>query len=197
VAQAPSDSTADAPVAPPREGGALGLPETRFSRLVEPWITWVGKAASIFWPILIAVIAVNVVMRYAFGSGRVEFEEIQWHLFAVGFLLPLGWCALVDAHVRIDVVAEHYPRRAKLWVELFGLVFWLLPFVLVVLWYSVPFVAYSFRINEVSEAPGGLPYRYAVKAFLFIGFFFLALSALSQLTRVVAALRGERAGPGA
>jgi TRAP-type mannitol/chloroaromatic compound transport system permease small subunit len=65
----------------------------------------------------------------------------------------------------------------------------------VVLWYSVPFIAYSFRINEVSEAPGGLPYRYLVKAFLFIGFLFLGLAAVSHLTRVIAALRGTRARP--
>ena len=170
----------------------MQLPETRLSRALDPWNERVGKVASIFWPVLVAIITINVVMRYALGSGRVEFEEIQWHLFAIGFLLPLGWCALVDAHVRIDVMAEHYPLRTRLWIELFGLLAWLLPFVLVVLWYTVPFVAYSFRIDEVSEAPGGLPYRYVVKAFLFIGFFFLGLAAASQLSRVVAALRGPK-----
>ena len=175
---------------PPAGGGHLALPETRLSRALDPWIERIGKSASIFWPILVAVIAVNVVMRYAFGRGRVEFEEIQWHLYAIGFLLPLGWCALVDAHVRIDVFAEHYRRRVKLWIELFGLLAWLLPFIFVVLWYSVPFIEYSLRIQEVSEAPGGLPYRFAIKAFLFIGFFILGLAAVSRLTRVIAALRG-------
>src|SRR5512134_258457 len=122
MAEVPNGSASAVYVEPPPEGGRhVALPETGFSRAVEPWIAWIGKSASVFWPILVAVITVNVVMRYAMGSGRVEFEEIQWHLYAIGFLLPLGWCALVDAHVRIDVFAEHYPYRAKLWIELFGL----------------------------------------------------------------------------
>jgi TRAP-type mannitol/chloroaromatic compound transport system permease small subunit len=60
-----------------------------------------------------------------------------------------------------------------------------------VLWYSVPFVAYSFRINEISEAPGGLSYRWAIKAFLFIGFALLAAATLSRLSRVLKALFGQ------
>jgi TRAP-type mannitol/chloroaromatic compound transport system permease small subunit len=156
---------------------------------VDPAIEWIGKSASILWPLLVAIITVNVVMRYAFGSGRIEFEEIQWHLFAMGFLLPLGWCVLLDAHVRIDVLAEHYGTRTKLWIELACILAWLLPFIALVIWYSVPFVAYSFRINEVSEAPGGLPWRWAIKAFLLIGFVVLGAAVLSRLTRVAAALR--------
>ena len=189
--------TKAAPAAPPGlaegDGGHLpSLPRTRFSEAVDPAITWIGKAASVFWPVLVLIITVNVVMRYAFGSGRIEFEEIQWHLFAIGFLLPLGWCVLIDAHVRIDVFAEHYSRRAKLWIEAACIVGWLLPFIALVVWYSIPFVAYSFRINEVSEAPGGLPYRWMIKSFLLIGFAILGLAVVSRLTRVFAELFGPR-----
>jgi TRAP-type mannitol/chloroaromatic compound transport system permease small subunit len=175
------------------KGGHIpDLPETRLSRAVDPVVTWVGKASAALWPLLVLVIAVNVLMRYALGSGRIEFEEIQWHLYAVGFLLPLGWCLLVDAHVRIDVAAEHYPRKAKLWIELACLVLWLLPFIALVVWYSVPFVAYSFNIGEISEAPGGLRYRWAIKVFLLVGFVFLGLAALSRLSRVAAELFGRK-----
>jgi TRAP-type mannitol/chloroaromatic compound transport system permease small subunit len=194
VARNPEETPPVVQVRPPESSGGHipDLPQTPFARAVDPVVAWIGKASSVLWPLLVAVIALNVLMRYALGSGRIEFEEIQWHLFAAGFLLPLGWCLLVDAHVRIDVAAEHYPRRTKLWIELACLVLWLLPFIALVTWYSVPFVAYSFRINEVSEAPGGLPYRWIIKSFLLLGFVVLGAAAVSRLTRVVAGLFGPR-----
>jgi TRAP-type mannitol/chloroaromatic compound transport system permease small subunit len=194
MARNPDESPAAVYVEPPASSGGHipGLPQTRFAQAVDPVIEWIGKSASVLWPLLVLVITVNVVMRYAFGSGRIEFEEIQWHFFAMGFLLPLGWCALLDAHVRIDVFAEHYSRRAKLWIEVACILAWLLPFIALVIWYSIPFVAYSFRIHEVSEAPGGLPYRWAIKSFLLIGFVVLGAAVVSRLTRIVAALRAPR-----
>ena len=171
----------------------IDLPDTGLARAIDPVIEWLGKASSIFWPILVAVITVNVLMRYVIGKGLIEFEEIQWHLYAVGFLLAQAWAAQGDGHVRIDVLAEHYPNRTKCWIELIGILVFLLPFIIVVLWYSVPFIAYSFRINEISEAPGGLSHRWAIKAFLFIGFALLAISTVARLSRVLKALFGPRA----
>ena len=170
----------------------IDLPDTRIARSIDPVIEWLGKASSIFWPILVLVITVNVLMRYVIGKGLIEFEEIQWHLYAVGFLLAQAWAAQGDGHVRIDVIAEHYPNRTKCWIELIGILVFLLPFIIVVLWYSVPFIAYSFRINEISEAPGGLSHRWAIKAFLFIGFALLAVSTVARLSRVLKAVFGPR-----
>jgi TRAP-type mannitol/chloroaromatic compound transport system permease small subunit len=190
---AQADATSGAQAAPvSKSKDHVALPETGFSRAVDPLIDWTGKVSSVLWPILVAVITINVLMRYVLGRGLVEFEEIQWHLYAVGFLLAQAWCVNNDGHVRIDVFAEHFRNRTKCWIELLGLVVWLLPFILVVAWYSVPFVAYSFRIGEISEAPGGLPYRFAIKAFLFVGFVLLGIAAVSRLTRVLAALAGRR-----
>lgn len=169
----------------------VDLPHTGISRAVDPVIAWLGKASSVIWPILVVVITGNVLMRYVVGRGLIEFEEIQWHLYAIGFLLAQAWAAQGDGHVRIDVLAEHYPNRTKLWIELVGILVFLLPFIAVVLWYSIPFIAYSIRVNEISEAPGGLSYRWAIKAFLFIGFALLATATLSRLTRVLKALFGQ------
>jgi TRAP-type mannitol/chloroaromatic compound transport system permease small subunit len=170
----------------------IDLPSTGLARAIDPVIEWLGKASSVIWPILVIVITANVLMRYVVGRGLVEFEEIQWHFYAIGFLLAQAWAAQGDGHVRIDVLAEHYPNRAKCWIEFIGIAVFLLPFIVVVLWYSVPFIAYSFRINEISEAPGGLPYRWAIKAFLFIGFALLAITTVARLSRVLKALFGPR-----
>jgi TRAP-type mannitol/chloroaromatic compound transport system permease small subunit len=125
-----------------------------------------------------------VVLRYAFGEGRIEFEEIQWHLYSAGFLLGLGYALQCDAHIRVDVLHERFSPTLKAWVELYGIVLLLLPFIALVLYYSVPFVAASYRLSEISNAPGGLPYRWAIKAMLPVGFLLLLLAVLSRLSRV-------------
>lgn len=161
---------------------------------MDPWLERLGRCASWLWLLLLIVIVANVVLRYAFGQGRVEFEEIQWHLYATGFLLGLSYAFKDDAHIRVDLMHERFGPTLRAWIELYGILLLLLPFIAVVLVFSIPFVAASHRLGEVSPSPGGLPYRWAVKAVLPLGFGFLLLAALSRLTRVWAYLflgRGE------
>lgn len=172
----------------------MELPSTGFSRALDPWLERLGRCASWLWLLLLIVIVANVVLRYAFGQGRVEFEEIQWHLYATGFLLGLSYAFKDDAHIRVDLMHERFGPTLRAWIELYGILLLLLPFIAVVLVFSIPFVAASHRLGEVSPSPGGLPYRWAVKAVLPLGFGFLLLAALSRLTRVWAYLflgRGE------
>ena len=172
----------------------MELPSTGFSRALDPWLERLGRCASWLWLLLLIVIVANVVLRYAFGQGRVEFEEIQWHLYAAGFLLGLSYALKDDAHIRVDLMHERFGPTLKAWIELYGILLLLLPFIAVVLIFSVSFVASSYQLGEVSPSPGGLPYRWAVKTVLPLGFSFLLLAALSRLTRVWAYLflgRGE------
>ncbi len=162
----------------------LELPHTRLSRAIEPLLSKVGQWSAWLWLALIAVIVANVLLRYAFGEGRIEFEEIQWHIYATGFLLGLGHALGEDAHIRVDVLHERFSPTLKAWIELYGLLLLLLPFAGVVLIYSLPFVGASFEFSEVSASPGGLPFRWAIKAMLPLGFLLLLLAALSRLSRV-------------
>jgi len=168
-------------------------PHTAFSRRVDHRLTQLGQWVSWLWLLLLAVIVLNVVMRYIFGEGRIEFEEIQWHLYAIGFLLGLSYANVKDAHVRVDVVRARLKPRHQAWVEFYGILLLLLPFLTLVIFYSLPFVHYSFVNSEVSEAPGGLPYRWAIKSFLLIGFGLMLLSSLARLSRVWTFLFGEDA----
>lgn len=168
------------------------LPETGFSRAVDPLVRVLGQWSSLLWPVLVAIITVNVVMRYVFGRGLIEFEELQWHIYAAGFMLGLAWVLQLDDHVRIDVISEHFSFRGKCWIELGGILVALLPFITVVVWYAIPFVNYSFTINEISEAPGGLSHRWAIKAVLPFAFLVLGIATVSRLTRVLAALFSQK-----
>lgn len=160
------------------------LPPTSFSMAIDAFINCIGRAVSWVWIALLAVIVTNVTLRYLFGEGRVEFEEIQWHLYSVGFLMGLSYAYSGDNHIRVDVLHERLSPRRKAWVELYGILLLLLPFLLLILIFSIPFVADSFRFSEISQAPGGLPFRWLIKAMLPIGFFLMLLSTLARLSRV-------------
>jgi TRAP-type mannitol/chloroaromatic compound transport system permease small subunit len=166
------------------------LPHTALSRRIDAFLGRLEAAVSWVWLLLLAVIVVNVVARYAFGEGRIEFEELQWHLYSVGFLVGIAAAVAVDVHVRVDVVRERFSPRTKAWIELYGLLLLFLPFVTLVLVYSVPFVALAYQSGEVSVSAGGLPYRWIIKGALGAGFALLGLAGVSRLLRVSAFLFG-------
>ena len=168
----------------------LALPTTSFSRVIDRVIRWFGEFASILWTVLVMTIVLQVVLRYAFGIGSIMLEETQWHLYAIGFLLGLSFTELQERHVRIDVLAAGFTSRTRLWIELLGVTFCLLSFSLLVIWFALPFVISSWQLSEVSAAPGGLPYRWAIKSFMVTAFVLLALIGISRLTRIFKALFG-------
>ena len=162
----------------------MQLPHSRFSLWVDRSITRLGNALSWIWLVLLTVIVTNVTMRYLFEMGSIELEELQWHLYAVGFLMGLSYAVVSDSHIRVDVVREKLSEVTKVWVEFYGLILLSIPFVLLVLFACIPFVEYSFRLREISEAPGGLPFRWIIKGMLFMGFTLLLVVSLARLTRV-------------
>ena len=172
----------------------MELPHTRWSRRIDAAVRRVGEAASWLWAVLLVVVVLNVVLRYAFGEGRIELEEIQWHLYAAGFLVALGYTVESDDHIRVDFLRARLSPRMRAWVELYGILLLLLPFVALVLVNAVPFVASSWQQAEVSIAPGGLPFRWAIKAMIPVGFAFLLLAVVARLLRVASFLFGFPAG---
>lgn len=166
----------------------MNLPHTRFSRGVEALLVRIGEAVSWVWLLLLVIIVLNVVMRYLFAEGRIEFEEIQWHLYSIGFLTGIAYADTIDAHIRVDVIRERLSPQTRAWIEFYGIILLLLPFIALVLYAAVPFVTYSFVASEVSQAPGGLPARWLIKGVLIIGFVLLLVSVLSRLSRLVSFL---------
>ena len=173
------------------------LPHTRASRAIDRLVRRIGDAISWIWLALLGVIALNVTLRYAFGSGRIELEELQWHLYSVGFLLGIPYAFAADAHIRVDVLRERMSARTQAWIELYGILLLLLPFVALVVLFAVPFVGESWSSGEISPSPGGLPLRWLIKSALLVGFALLGLASMSRLLRVCSLLFGSPrpAGP--
>jgi TRAP-type mannitol/chloroaromatic compound transport system permease small subunit len=151
---------------------------------IESGLDRLGAALSWVWLALIAVIVVAVVLRFVFGIGRIELEELQWHLYAIGFLFGIVGCATRDRHVRVDVIRERMSQRARDWVDLYGVLLFQIPLVILVLWSALPFVAESFGANEKSASAGGLPFRWILKSVLPISFALLGAASLARLIHV-------------
>jgi TRAP-type mannitol/chloroaromatic compound transport system permease small subunit len=168
----------------------LLLPHTSFSNIIESVTLRVGELVSWVWILLLGVVVLNVVMRYLFGEGRIEFEEIQWHLYSIGFLMGLSYGVSTDSHIRVDLFREKMDARLQAWIELYGILLLLLPFISLVVIYAVPFVEYSIFTAERSESPAGLSHRWLIKSMLLIAFIFLGLVTFSRLSRLSCYLFG-------
>ncbi|HPG27696.1 MAG: TRAP transporter small permease subunit [Spirochaetaceae bacterium] len=153
----------------------------------------VALVSSWVWLALIGTIGACVVLRYVFGITRVELEEAQWHLHAVGFLAGIVGCAVRDRHVRVDVLRDRMRPRTRDWVDFYGGLLLLAPLLALVLWSALPFVAESFATGERSVSPGGLGHRWLLKAALPLAGLGLALATAGGLLRIGRRLFG-RAG---
>jgi TRAP-type mannitol/chloroaromatic compound transport system permease small subunit len=167
----------------------LQLRHLPITKKIDNFVLGIGEIFNWLWVVLLAVIILNVILRYVFKSGMIELEELQWHLYCIGWLVGLSSTYIVDSHVRVDVLSERLDYRKKLWFELFGILILFLPFVILVLYYAVPFFELSWTTSERSTSANGLPARWLVKGFLVFSFFLLLLAGLSRITRVIATLR--------
>jgi len=138
--------------------------------------------------ILVVVIITQVLLRYGFGKGLVVLEELQWHLYAIGVMFGVSYAMVHDSHIRVDVLHMRLSERTHHIVEIFGILFLLAPFLFVVVDHGYDFFADSFRLNERSDAPTGLPWRWAIKAVIPLSFALLALAAVARIARSVSAL---------
>jgi TRAP-type mannitol/chloroaromatic compound transport system permease small subunit len=166
----PVPTTPTTPTTPPNQAG-------RLTRLLDG----IGSVVSWVWLALIGVIVLAVVLRFVFGIGRIELEELQWHLYAIGFLSGIVGCAVHDRHVRVDVLRERMSPRLRDWIDLYGLLIFQIPFVVLVLYSALPLVYESFISSEKSASAGGLPYRWVIKAVLPIAFAGVGFASFLQL----------------
>jgi TRAP-type mannitol/chloroaromatic compound transport system permease small subunit len=166
------------------------LPTTGISQGLDWVVSGIGKCASWLWVVVTGVIIWAVVGRYVFGQGSVFLEEVQWHLAGIGWLLGLGYTLVVDDHVRVDVIHERLSLKTQSWIELFGLMFLLLPFLGLAIYEMVPYAISSWEVGETSQAPAGLPYRWVLKGVLGVAFVLIVIAAISRLFKVTALLFG-------
>jgi TRAP-type mannitol/chloroaromatic compound transport system permease small subunit len=154
----------------------------------------VGKAAT--WLVLLVVVisAGNAVMRYTIDWSSNGLLEIQWYLFSAIFLLSAGYVLLKNEHIRIDVIAGRLSPRAQNWIDVFGILVFLLPMAGIVLYLSWPVFMNAWLTSETSPNPGGL-IRWPVRLLMPVGFLLLTAQGISELIKRVAFLAGRGPDP--
>ena len=166
----------------------------KLSSLIDGLTERIGK--SIIWLVLVVTLigAGNAVMRYTINYSSNAFLEIQWYLFSAIFLFGAGYTLKRNEHVRIDLIAGRLSRRGQAWIDIFGIIFFLLPMAIAVMYLSWPIFLLALHNNEQSSNAGGLAV-WPVRLLVPIGFFLLVIQGLSELIKRIGFLLGKCSDP--
>lgn len=141
---------------------------------------------------MIAAIVFDVVTRRFLVLASLAVQELEWHFHTALFTLAAGYAYVRNAHIRIDLVRDRMSERRRAWIELCGIVLFLVPYVAVIFYFTFTYTWGAFERLEGSRMPGGLPYRFIIKSTLPIGLLLLGLAGAAVAARCVLVLRGVR-----
>ena len=119
-------------------------------------------------------------------------QELEWHFHVANFALVLGYGYIYNRHVRVDLVREKLSFRKQAWIEFLGVSLFMIPFCLIVAYFSFEYVANAFVTNEQSSSLVGLSHRWAIKSILVFGLLLAAVAGFSIWLQVAFALFGPR-----
>jgi TRAP-type mannitol/chloroaromatic compound transport system permease small subunit len=200
--------------APVNRGGTHGRRNLKsllaFSRRIDEVSRWFGLVAT--WLVLLAalVCALDALLRYGIGTLLVlggdgasgesftwlfelykansnSLRDLQLVMFAGMVMLGSAWTLKVNEHVRVDIAYTALSDRARIWIDLTGTVLFLMPFCILMIYFSWPWFMESWTGNELSQNAGGMP-RWPLKIFVPFGFALIFLQGVSELIKCVAAL---------
>jgi TRAP-type mannitol/chloroaromatic compound transport system permease small subunit len=159
------------------------------SRFIDRVTAFVGR--SVMWLILLAVLvsAGNAVVRKVFNWSSNSLLEMQWYLFGAAFMGAAAYTLQQNEHIRIDIFYGTRSRKTQHWIDLFGHVFFTLPFVVLMTWYLVPYAWQSWQIGQISTNAGGLVI-WPARLVLVIGFVLLVFQVISEIIKKSAIMQG-------
>lgn len=143
----------------------------------------VGRSVMWLTVIMVLVQAAVVLLRYVFAIGFVPMQEMVWTMNGLVFLLGAGFTLFKNGHVRVDVFYRDARPRTRAVIDALGALVLLLPFCIVTLVLSWPYVATSWRVLEGSREVGGLPGLFLLKTVLLVFAALLGMQAVSLAIR--------------
>jgi TRAP-type mannitol/chloroaromatic compound transport system permease small subunit len=150
---------------------------------------FVGRILAILLLLMVVNVFYDVVMRYFLHNSSVAMQEMEWHIFSVMFLFGISVALLDEGHVRVDFLYDRFSIRSKATINIIGTILFLVPLALLVLFGSLDYVVDSYEIHEISEDPGGLPYRWLIKAMIPLSFGYLIFCSLGYTVKQINVLR--------
>ena len=155
--------------------------------------TLLGKVSAWLTLFMVIVTFVVVVMRYGFDVGLIWLQESVVWMHAVVFMVGAAYTLQREEHVRVDIFYRQMSPQRQAWVNLIGVLVFLLPLCVFLGWKAFDFVAVSWRLQEASRESGGLPYPMIplLKSILIVMPVTVALQGVVILSRCVRTIRGS------
>jgi TRAP-type mannitol/chloroaromatic compound transport system permease small subunit len=164
------------------------------ARMLDLVVEHAGRLASWTGFALVCVMAFNVLLRYLFHTGSVAMQELEWHLMAPVSLLCIAYAIKHEGHVRVDILYGRFPPRLKQALEVVSCLA-AVTFSIIIIKLSWGYVMQSYLIGEKSPDPGGLPYRFILKAMIPLGFLLLLIQSLAATLRALIPFFGGGVSP--
>ena len=165
---------------------------TALADRLDRLVSGIGRVAA--WLVLVVVLLqfALVVARYLFGLGSIWLSETVIYAHAAVFMLAAAWTLRAEGHVRVDIFYADASTRTKALIDLAGAILLLLPFMLVLLWLSVPYAARSWAIFEHSQEASGLPLVFVLRTLIPVFAVLMALQGVAQAIRAATVLARTR-----
>jgi TRAP-type mannitol/chloroaromatic compound transport system permease small subunit len=146
--------------------------------MIDKTIKYIGYFTAFILACLVLLVVYDATARYLFSTGSIALQELEWHLFDIVILFAISYTLKENSHVRVDIFYASYSPKKKAFIDLISSIFFILPLSMLIIYIGVEFVYLSFVQHEASSNPGGLEYRYLVKALMPLSFLFLSLEAI-------------------
>ncbi|GBF25034.1 hypothetical protein MnTg02_00063 [bacterium MnTg02] len=157
---------------------------------IDRFIDRIGQATAWICLAIVLVVAVNVILRYLFRIGPMSLQELEWHLMSPIALIGMSYALRHGDHVRVDIFFDGFSPKLQAIIDLAAAIMMVIVS-LIVIKLSFNFVYQAYSLGEGSPDPGGLPYRFLLRAFIPLGFALLAVQAVANVIREALFLRGE------
>ena len=159
-------------------------------RKLDKLIDWMGNVLVVILLLMILNVFYDVIMRYAFHDSSIAMQEMEWHLFSIVILFGVSYSLKEDAHVRVDFIYDKLSVKTRAMINIIGTILFLIPFALLIIYGSYPFVMDSYTTNETSSDPGGLKHLWMIKAAIPISMGVLLLEAFHYIIKNINIYRG-------
>lgn len=165
---------------------------TKIEKVINRLVDGMGNFLAVVLLLMVLNVTFDVMMRYLFHASSVGMQEMEWHLFSIIILYGVGVALQHEGHVRVDFLYDRMSQKTKSLINITGTILFLMPLSLLILFGSFAFVNDAYVINEISEDPGGLPYRWIIKSMIPLAFGFLLFSAIGYILKNIQQLRSAQ-----
>lgn len=155
----------------------------KLERIIDTTVDKIGNFNAIIMIALMLNVCYDVIMRYFFHNSKIAFQELEWHLFSFVILIGIAYTLKEDAHVRVDVLFEHFKPKTKAVINILGAILFIIPFSLLIIYGGYLYAYEAYSISEISQDPGGLPHRWIVKSFIATSFVLLIFATIGFIIK--------------